>query len=132
MKIIVPTLILIEKHPVLLKKVSRYHLFVMKYIDLKFRDTFSNPSFCRLIFSGNFERNKDSMISLTVCNNPDDTRDPPNLQMAGPDFGIFYHIADSPCGILKQVAGSKQMLVDVIVVDGPLFMATTGNIGCFL
>ena len=52
--------------------------------------------------------------------------------MAGPDFGIFYHIADSPCGILKQVAGSKQMLVDVVVVDGPLVMATTGNIGCFL
>ena len=47
--------------------------------------------------------------------------------MAGPDFGIFYHIAAPPCGILKQVAGSKQMLVDVVVVDGQLVMTTTGN-----
>ena len=27
--------------------------------------------------------------------------------MADPDFGIFYHIADSPCGILKEVAGQQ-------------------------
>ena len=57
-------LILIEKEPLLLKKVSRYHVFVIKYFDLKYRDTFHTPPFCRLIFSGNIERNKDNMISL--------------------------------------------------------------------
>ena len=27
--------------------------------------------------------------------------------MAGPDFGIFYHISASPCGILKEVSGQQ-------------------------
>ena len=47
--------------------------------------------------------------------------------MADPDFGIFYLILASPCGILKEVLDNKQMLVDVIVTDGPLVMATMGN-----